>query len=41
MGLLHFHGTRSGVAEGSYRGVDAQGRNVLTRIPRFEMLVPE
>ena len=30
----------SAVAEGSYIGVDAQGRFVLTRIPRFEMNVP-
>ena len=37
----HLLDTRSGVAEGSYRGVDAEGRNVLTRIPRFEMIVPE
>ena len=27
-------------AEGSYLGVDAQGRKVLTRIPRFKMQVP-
>ena len=37
----HLIDTSSGVAEGSYRGVDAQGRNVLARIPRFEMIVPE
>lgn len=28
------------VAEGSYLGVDAQGRRVLTRIPPFKMIVP-
>ncbi len=37
----HLIDTRSGVAEGSYRGVDAEGRLVMTRIPRFEMMVPE
>jgi ApaG protein len=37
----HLLDTRSGVAEGSYRGVDASGRKVLTRIPRFELVVPE
>ena len=37
----HLLDTRSGVAEGSYRGVDAQRRKVVTRIPRFEMIVPE
>ena len=29
------------VAEGSYLGVDGQGRPVITRIPRFELIVPE
>ena len=29
-----------GVAEGSYIGTDEDGRRVLTRIPRFEMLLP-
>ncbi len=37
----HLMDTRFGVAEGSYRGVDVQGRHVRTRIPRFEMIVPE
>ena len=37
----HLIDTRSGLAEGSYRGVDADGSHVLTRIPRFEMIVPE
>lgn len=27
-------------AEGSYLGIDASGRKVITRIPRFEMVVP-
>jgi uncharacterized protein affecting Mg2+/Co2+ transport len=27
--------------EGSYPGLDAQGRRVLMRIPKFEMRVPE
>ena len=37
----HLIDTHSGVAEGSYRGVDAEGRKVMTRIPRFEMIVPD
>ncbi|MBI5773799.1 MAG: ApaG domain-containing protein [Verrucomicrobia bacterium] len=28
------------IAEGSYLGVDAQNRKVLTRIPPFKMVVP-
>ncbi len=36
----HLVDTGTAVAEGSYLGVDAQGRFVLTRIPRFEMKVP-
>jgi ApaG protein len=28
------------VAEGSYIGLDATGRRVLTRIPKFKMVVP-
>jgi len=29
------------VAEGSYLGVDAAGRRIITRIPKFKMVVPE
>lgn len=36
----HLLDTRSAVAEGSYLGLDDQGRRVFTRIPRFEMVVP-
>jgi ApaG protein len=38
-----FHVTESLLAnaEGSYLGVDSSGRKVLTRIPRFELRVPE
>jgi uncharacterized protein affecting Mg2+/Co2+ transport len=32
---------RSAVAEGSYLGIDAEGKKVLTRIPRFKMTVPD
>jgi ApaG protein len=38
---FHLLDTRKAVAEGSYLGVDANGRKVITRIPRFEMVVPE
>ena len=38
---FHLLDTRSAVAEGSYLGIDTNGRKVLTRIPRFEMVVPE
>jgi ApaG protein len=37
----HLLDTESAVAEGSYLGVDAAGRKVLTRIPKFEMAVPD
>ena len=37
---FHLLDTRTAVAEGSYLGVDAVGRKVLTRIPRFQMTVP-
>lgn len=37
---FHLLRTVSAVAEGSYIGIDEQGRRVLTRIPRFEMVVP-
>ena len=38
---FHLLGTRRGRAEGSYFGLDAQGRRVMTRIPAFDLLVPE
>ena len=38
---MHLLGTRKGRAEGSYFGLDGQGRRVLTRIPAFELEVPE
>jgi len=37
---FHLLNTQSAVAEGSYIGVDQAGRWVITRIPRFEMIVP-
>jgi ApaG protein len=37
---FHLLAARSAVAEGSYLGVDEEGRAVLVRIPRFEMRVP-
>ncbi len=37
---FHLLDTRSAVAEGSYIGIDALGRKVLTRIPAFKMVVP-
>jgi ApaG protein len=36
----HLLDARRAVAEGSYLGVDAQGRKVLARIPKFRMVVP-
>jgi ApaG protein len=33
--------TGSGHAEGSYLGITGDGRRVFTRIPRFEMRLPE
>jgi ApaG protein len=38
---FHLLEARSAVAEGSYLAIDASGRKVLARIPRFEMAVPE
>jgi ApaG protein len=38
---FHLLDTPSGVAQGSYLGMDAEGRRVVTRIPPFEMVVPE
>ncbi|MGV3774336.1 MAG: Co2+/Mg2+ efflux protein ApaG [Verrucomicrobiales bacterium] len=37
----HLLATVTGMAEGSYLGLDEAGRKVLTRIPRFKMRVPE
>jgi ApaG protein len=37
---FHLLNTRAAIAEGSYLGLDALGRRVLTRIPRFSMTVP-
>ncbi len=37
---FHLVDTRTAVAEGSYLGIDATGQRVLTRIPRFQMTVP-
>ena len=36
----HLLDSPSAEAEGSYIGVDGKGRKVLTRIPRFKMIVP-
>jgi ApaG protein len=37
----HLLDTLSATAEGSYLGLDAMGRRVITRIPKFEMRVPQ
>ena len=37
---FHLTDTHTAVAEGSYLGLDAARRKVLTRIPRFQMTVP-
>ncbi len=37
----HLIGTSSAVAEGAYCGNDETGRQVVTRIPKFRMVVPE
>jgi ApaG protein len=37
---FHLLDTKSAVAEGSYLGIDARGRKVITRIPKFRMRVP-
>jgi ApaG protein len=37
----HLIATASAVAEGAYCGVDESGRPVVTRIPKFRMVVPE
>ncbi|HZV36278.1 MAG TPA: ApaG domain [Verrucomicrobiae bacterium] len=36
----HLLNTETAIAEGSYLGLDALGRCVLTRIPKFKMQVP-
>ncbi|MDB6027348.1 MAG: ApaG domain protein [Verrucomicrobiales bacterium] len=36
----HLLDGHSAHAEGSYIGIDSEGKRVLTRIPRFEMMVP-
>lgn len=38
---FHLLDTTAAVAEGSYLGVDDSGTPVLTRIPRFKLIVPE
>lgn len=38
---FHLLDTKTAVAEGSYIGIDAAGQRVLTRIPRFKMVVPQ
>jgi ApaG protein len=37
---FHLLNTSSAIAEGSYLAIDSIGRKVLTRIPRFKMVVP-
>ena len=37
---FHLLDAKTAVAEGSYIGVDANGRKILTRIPKFIMNVP-
>lgn len=36
----HLISTPSATAEGAYLGVDENGRAVVTRIPKFQMVVP-
>jgi ApaG protein len=38
---FHLLGTRRGRAEGGYFGLDGQGRWVMTRIPAFDLEVPD
>ncbi|MDB6037611.1 MAG: ApaG domain protein [Verrucomicrobiales bacterium] len=38
---FHLLDSGSAVAEGSYLGVDAEGKKVVTRIPKFKMVVPD
>lgn len=37
---FHLLDTPTAVAEGSYLGLDAEGRRVIARIPKFRMEVP-
>ena len=37
----HLIATASAVAEGAYGGIDENGRQVVTRIPKFRMVVPD
>jgi len=37
---FHLLDSGSATAEGSYLGVDKAGRKILTRIPKFKMVVP-
>lgn len=37
----HLNDTPTAVAEGSYLGLDAAGRRVITRIPKFKMTAPK
>jgi ApaG protein len=38
---FHLLDTTTGQARGSYLGVDADGQTVVTRIPPFDLIVPE
>lgn len=38
---FHLNDTPTAVAEGSYIGLDAAGRKVITRIPKFKMIATE
>jgi ApaG protein len=38
---FHLLGTRRGRAEGSYFGLDSRGRRIMTRIPPFDLEVPD
>ena len=36
----HLISTQTAIAEGAFLGVDTTGRRVMTRIPKFSMVVP-
>ncbi|MEO7675815.1 MAG: ApaG domain [Verrucomicrobiota bacterium] len=38
---FHLLNSKTAVAEGSYLGIDANGQKVLTRIPKFKLVVPD
>lgn len=38
---FHLLDTTTGMARGSYLGLDASGRTVVARIPPFELIVPD